>query len=198
MPFYELKTETIDLKVDGSIIPQIKILTQNFTYIRRIVIGMLYSDPNFIQSEFAAGTALTNGTSIIVHESPYFDFNISSNFDLLALSEEGMIFYDDDSPNSTFLVTGVLFGPSNLYISSNESLYFIIQDDLTDAGLAITAFQVIVEGVEEITVVEKTQATNWFGWVNEVWLSITTESIWLLVIFLCVIVLPFAAWRKLR
>jgi len=202
MPFYTLRSESIDLKVDGSITTQSLTLQKNYTYIRRIIIELIYTDVNFVYDKFGEGTALTNGTAIIVYGSPYFDFNITRNYDILCLSQNSIIFTDDSAPNCTIVVAEIVFdrfwGVTGLYITNNESLYFMVQDDLTNAGLGIAHFKVIVEGAEETLVKEQPQAKNWIGWLNEVWLSISTETTWLLIIFLCVIVLPLVAWRKLR
>lgn len=196
--------EIIDLILDGSITPVRKNLTKNYDFVTKIHLELDYEQTNWIPSDFAASDPLVNGTATISGDSPLFDSgNFTQNDKIYLVSDYTEFIQDDKTPKVTHI-----YGTINLFemipfygisITSNDSLYFIVQDNLTAAAYAIVEFQVLIEGFRwDTTKIDAPAATNWFGWFNEVWLILTTEFLWLLIIFLFGLVLPFFLWRKLR
>lgn len=149
--------EEIDLLVDGSITPITKSLTKTYNFISRVIIELDYDNANFVGSEFGAGAALTNGTSILINGDLVFPNNITTNDQFFTLAFDVVQFTDEATPKETHIYTrlalSTLLPPFGLVYAGASSLSFIVQDDLTDAGLAISKFQVVIAGSKFETVV---------------------------------------------
>ena len=149
--------EEIDLLVDGSITPITKGLSKTYSYISRIIIELDYDNDKFVGSEFAAGSALTNGTSILINGDPVFPNNITKNDQFFTLAFDVVQFTDEATPKETHIYTRLALSnvlpPFGLFYTNSSSLSFIVQDDLTAIGLAISEFEVTVAGFLYETVV---------------------------------------------
>lgn len=196
--------ETIDLHIDGSMTPVRKNLVNNYDFVTKIHFELDFEETQWIPSNFAAGAPLANGTATISRDGPLFGSGNFTQNDKIYLVADSVVFIQDDkTPKVTHLYGRInLFEMIPIYglaISSLDDLYFIVQDNLTAATYAVVEFQVLIEGFAwDTTKIDSPAATNWFGWLNNVWLSLTTELVWLLFTFLFVIVLPLILWRKLR
>ena len=196
--------ETIDLHIDGSITPVRKNLVKKYDFVTKMHFELDYEQTNWIPSDFAAGDSLENGTATISGDGPLFGSGNFTNNDKIYLVADTVEFIQDDkSPKITHIYGQInlfeMIPPFGLSITSNDSLYFIVQDNLTAAVYAVVEFQVLIEGFRWDTTKRDTPAAiNLFGWFNEVWLAITTETMWLLVVFLFGIGIPLILWRKLH
>ena len=198
------RIETVDLLVDGSITPVRKNLTKNYDFVTKIHFELDYVQNQWIPSDFAASDPLENGTATISGNDLLFGSgNFTENDKVYYVSDSTAFIQDDKTPKVTHIYGIInLFEIMPIYglaITSIDSLYFLVQDNLTAAVYAITEFQVLIQGFQwDTTKIDSPAATNLFGWFNEVWLAITAESFWVLMVFLVVIALPLVLWRKLR
>lgn len=146
--------DTVDLLINGSIPIRIN-LTKDFDFVTRIIIELDYDDPNYLGSNFAAAGPLTNGFCFCLEGESYFDFNITANDDFTHMSYDTTVFKDDKNPKVTHVYSRLSFWkiapPYGLAITSNDSLFFIVQDDMTAAALAIIDFEINVQGFKFVT-----------------------------------------------
>ena len=151
--------ETIDLFIDGSTPVRIN-LTKDFDYVMRLIFELEYDDPSFIGTEFAENGPLVNGICICVYNSPLLDFNITINDHFARVAYDTTVFHDDKDPKNTHIFSRFSFfkfsPPFGLSYTNNDSLFFIVQDDMTNATYDITHFEIQVEGfrLEEILLAE--------------------------------------------
>lgn len=186
--------ETLDLRVDGSITPVTVALTKDYDYVGSLVFGLGYTDPAYVASEFAKGPALTNGTCMMVNNALFLDFNFTQNNDFGKIAYDMTVLHDDEDPEDTHIHARFnfdLFCPGGLAISSDTSLFFLVQDDLTAAALAIVTFVVIVEGYQiDQQVVPKQSPLNPFEYFDR-WArwAVTQPLIWLMIILGFVVII---------
>ena len=146
--------ETVDLLINGSIPVRVN-LTKDFDFVTRLIIELDYDDPNYLGINFAAAGPLTNGVCFCVEGESLFDFNITVNDDFTHMSYDTTVFKDDKNPKVTHVYSRFSFWkiapPYGLAITSNDSLFFIVQDDMTAGGLAILDFEINVQGFKFVT-----------------------------------------------
>jgi len=193
--------ETLDLRLDGSITSILVPLTRDFDYVLRIIFHLEFNDPNYVGSLWGEGAALANGTSIVVENVLLIDFNITQNKHLSHLAFDSIVIHDDADPKYTRIYTKMSFGefcPNGIRIATNESLYFIVQDDMTAAAHDVTEFTVIIEGFQiERQVAPKQYPVNPFEYFNNwaIW-ALTQPLVWLMILLSCAIIIYI--FRKMR
>ena len=191
-------SETIDLLLDGSTPIRIN-LTKDFDFISRILFELGYDDPTFIGSEFAKGSALSNGICICVNNEPFFDFNITKNDHFPRIAYDTTIFQDDKQPAETHIYSRFSFSkfssPYGLAYTSNSSFFVIIQDDMTAVSLAIVEFNLEIQGFRwDETKIEQQELTNpfdtmniWFVWFLSMW-PLWLVTIIILAVFIYILI----------
>lgn len=142
--------EVIDLLFNGTT-PRLCNITRNFQWISRMVWTLDFVSNQLLFTNFAGGSGLTNGVDVLSNGSSFLgDGAITMNhefahtsFDLIVLSDEA------GTKNRILLARWSFFKfvpPNGIRHVDNTSLQFLIQDDLTAAGLAISEFTVTIEG----------------------------------------------------
>lgn len=193
--------ETLDLQLDGSVTPILVPVTREFDYVLRIIFHLEYDDPLYIGTLWGEGAALANGTAIIIENVLLIDFNITQNRHLSHLAFDSNVIHDEGTPKFTRIYTKISFGefcPNGIRIATNESLYFIVQDDMTAAANDVTDFTVIVEGFQiEREAVAQVPVENPFKMFDKIALQIITNWPLIAVIFLGVMLIWYV-FRKAR
>lgn len=143
--------EAVDLLVDGSINPVRKNLTRDYDFITKIHFELDYTQNVWIPSDFAASDPLENGTATLTEDGTLFGSgNFTKNDRVYFVSDFTTFVVDDKAPKITHI-----YGVINLFeiipiyglaYTSRNSLYFIVQDNLTAPAYAIIEFQVLIQG----------------------------------------------------
>ncbi len=158
--------EVVDLLINGSI-PILINVTRDFLFITVLIWTMDFVANTFKFTDFAAGNPLANGIQVL-HEGTSILGNgaITTNekfahtsFDLQILTDEAGV------KNRILLARWNIVNavpPDGIRFVNNQSFQFLIEDDLTAVGLAITDFTVTIAGFRIETVIEKTSSiTDW-------------------------------------
>lgn len=144
------QAEIIDLILDGSINPVRKNLTKDYDFITKLHFELDYVQTDWIPSDFAASDALENGTATISENGPLFDGNFTQNDKVYLAADIAIVVQDDKTPKVTHVYGLInLFEIMPIYglaFTTTDSLYFIVQDNLTAPVYAIVEFQVLVIG----------------------------------------------------
>lgn len=157
---YTPVSESLNLKLDGSITPVTINLTETFHYVTYIMLHMEYDDPNFIGGEFGEGTALINGTRVLYKGNSLVNGNLKDNDDFYDYFADVNRFTDDKDPKSTHIHAHLDFTGTfqhNLRIHSFTDFQIVIQDDLTSATYDLTSFDLFIHGFLSETAIENTQ-----------------------------------------
>lgn len=162
------KAEIIDLIIDGSINPVRKNITKDFDFITKLHFELDYESATWIPTNFAASAPLTNGTSTIAGSTPLFDGNFTQNDKVYLVSDVAVVLQDDKAPKLTHVYGLInlfeMIPPCGLAYETDDSLYFVVRDNLTDTDYKIEEFQVVVMGFkwEDDTGVERAAPNNPF------------------------------------
>lgn len=182
------QAEIIDLILDGSINPVRKNLTKDYDFITKLHFELDYEQTDWIPSDFAASDALENGTATISENGALFDGNFTQNDKVYFAADIAIVVQDDKTPKVTHIYGLInLFEIMPIYglaYTTIDSLYFIVQDNLTAPAYAIVEFQVLVIGFKWDDTKEASSSppnpfetlNTWALWFMANW------GLWLLVI----------------
>lgn len=182
------QAEIIDLILDGSINPVRKNLTKDYDFITKLHFELDYEQTDWIPSDFAASDALENGTATISENGALFDGNFTQNDKVYLASDIAIVVQDDKTPKVTHIYGLInLFEIMPIYglaYTTIDSLYFLVQDNLTAPAYAIVEFQVLVIGFKWDETKDATvQPSNPFETFNiwALWI-LSSWGLWLIVI----------------
>lgn len=168
--------EVINLLVDGST-PVLINLTLDFFWVARVVWTLDFVSNQLLFTGFAGGNALANGVQVL-HDGVSILGNgaIKQNHEFGHASFDVKVLSDEAGTRNRMLLSrwgiDAVVPPYGIRFISNESFQFLISDNLTVAGLAITDFTVSVGGFRTESILTENsdlseffliEVINWWG-----------------------------------
>lgn len=168
----------LDLFLDGSGTAITINLTKNFDYVCRFIYDLHFESNDLHFTSFGASGAgnLSTGVAVFYENELMFAKNITSIHAFTHTSYDIVILTDDKNPKVNHLACRLSFfkfvPPWGLRILNNQSLQFIVADDITAVARAISHFSVTIEGftIDETKEVKKPPSNpfetlnSWFAW----------------------------------
>lgn len=193
----------LNLRVDGSITPQLINVTgfPAGSWITRMIFNIHFADNDLDFDGWGAGAALANGTALLIEGVSFLGENLSTNHGFGHLSGDLTIFTDDKNPKNNHFVSRLaifeIVPPWGIQWTNNESVQFLVQDDITAGGAAVSLLQAIVEGFSIPTVakyVSDDPRLDLIGWLQNQY----AFFIALIVVFSALLIFFKVIWPMLR
>lgn len=142
--------EVVDLLFNGTT-PRFCNITRDFQWISRMIWALDFVSNQLLFTNFAGGSGLTNGVDVFSNGTSFLgDGEITMNHEFAHTSFDLIVLSDEAGTKNRILLARWSFNkfvpPNGIRHIDNASLQFLIQDDLTAVGLAITDFTVTIEG----------------------------------------------------
>jgi hypothetical protein len=177
--------ENINWKVDGSVTPVHLNVTESFTFIKKILIHLSWTDNTWDINEFAGETALSNGVNIHIDGDQLFPHNITTNIDFGHFTDDGDVELkvDDKNPKSNSICASISltrFMTTGVYINGISTFGIVVFDNITnvanldDAHADISGFydsEYLVEEGEATTIGETKNQFNIVDALMHDWLD---------------------------